>query len=197
MTPSSLRLRALLCLLLFALLAACATGPGGRLQQKGTTKVFDMTLDTSLDWARVKSRRQELWTVDGVLLNRLLIYSKVKPGEHVFQLLRERKRRPDGPWFRAGMRLDELQRLVTDGLADQQWVGVDTSNLRPHRFGTVEGVRFDLRMTNPDGLIYQGTAAVAERDGTLNVLVWMAPKEHYFGRDVVAVNAMLDGMRFN
>ncbi|QSX79882.1 hypothetical protein [Agrilutibacter solisilvae] len=191
------RARALLLSLVFALLAACASGPGGRLQVKGETEVFDMTLETPLDWARIKSHRQELWTVDGVLLNRLLVYSRVKPGEHVFQLARERRSRPDGPWYRVGMRLDELQQLVVDGLADQQWVGVDASGLRPHRFGTVEGVRFDLRMTNPDGLIYEGTAAVAEREGRLTVLVWMAPKEHYHGRDVASVNAMLDGMRFN
>jgi hypothetical protein len=156
-----------------------------------------MTVDTSLDWARIKSRRQELWTIDGVQLNRLLIFSQVKPNEHVFQMLKERKSRPDGPWYRPGMRLDELQKLVADGLADQKWAGVTTTNLRPHGFGGVEGVRFDLQMANESGLVYQGTAAVAERNSFLTVLVWMAPREHYYGRDVAAVNAMLDGVRFN
>lgn len=189
--------RPIVLLLLAAFLAGCVTGPGGRLQVKGTTTVFDMTLDSSLDWARIKSRRSELWTIDGTQLNRLLIFSGVKPDEHVFQMARERKSRPNGPWYRPGMRLDELEKLVADGLADQQWVGVITRNPRPHDFGAVEGLRFDLEMTNASGLIYQGTAAVAERDDRLTVLVWMAPREHYHGRDVAAVNAMLDGMRFN
>jgi hypothetical protein len=189
--------RALL-LVLVLLLAACATGgPGGRLQPRGTTSVFDMTLQSDLDWARMKSHRNELWTIDGPLLNRLMIFSKVAPGEHVFQRARERRSRPDGPWFRAGMRLDELQQLVVDGLLDQDWAGVAATNLRPHDFGGVEGVRFNLHMTHPDGLVYEGTAAMAEREGKLTVLVWMAPKEHYFGRDIAAVDAMLDGMRFN
>ncbi|WP_147652160.1 hypothetical protein [Vulcaniibacterium gelatinicum] len=185
-----------LLLLLVALLAACAS-PGGRLQTKGTIKVFDMTLDTPLDWARIKSHRNELWTIDGVMLNRLLIFSGIKPNEHVFQLRRERKSRPDGPWYRPGMRLDELQKLVTDGLADQQWTGIRASNLRPHQFGSVEGVRFDLELANPSGLLYRGTVAVAERNGRLTVLVWLAPQEHYHDRDVAAVNHMLDTMRFN
>lgn len=176
-------------------LAACASA-GGKLQTKGDVTTFDMTMTTSLDWARIKSRRNELWTIDGVALNRLIIFSKIKPGEHVFQMVRERKSRPDGPWYRAGMRLDEQQKLVADGFADQQWVGIQTSNLRPHTFGTVEGIRFDVEMTNPDGLIYKGTAAVAERNNLLNVLVWIAPKEYYHGRDVAAVETMLDGMRF-
>jgi hypothetical protein len=195
MTVRTLRFIAVL--LACAWLASCASGPGGKLQAKGTSTVFDMTIDTSLDWARMKSRRQELWTIDGVALNRLIIFSNVKPNEHVFQMLRERKSRPDGPWYRPGMRLDEMEKLVADGLADQHWAGVETHNLRPHNFGAVEGVRFDLELINPSGLIYQGTAAVAERDERLTVLVWMAPREHYYGRDVAAVNAMLDGMRFN
>lgn len=189
--------RPLTLLLLAFFLAACVTGPGGKLQVKGTTTAFDMTLDSSLDWARIKSRRSELWTIDGVQLNRLLIFSRVKPNEHVFQMLRERKSRPNGPWYRPGMRLDELEKLVADGLADQQWVGVTTRNPRPHDFGTVEGLRFDLEMANASGLIYKGTAAVAERDNLLTVLVWMAPREHYYGRDVAAVNSMLDELRFN
>lgn len=191
-------LRAVL-LLALVLLASCVSsgGPGGRLQSSGDAKVFDMTLVSKLDWARMRAYRQEMWTVDGPMLNRLSIYSRVKPGEHVFQKARERRSRPDGPWFRSGMRLDELQQLVVDGLVDQDWVGVDAMRLRPHSFGGIEGVRFDLRMTHPDGLIYEGTAAAVEREGRLTVLVWMAPKEHYFGRDVAAVNAMLDGMRFN
>lgn len=187
-----------LALALLLLLSACAsTGPGGRLQPAGTTEVFDMTLTSDLEWARIKSHRNEMWTIDGLLLNRLMIYSRVAPGEHVFQRAKERRSRPDGPWFRAGMRLDELQQLVVDGLVDQNWVGVAASHARPHDFGGVEGLRFDLRMTHPDGLVYEGTAAVVEREGKLTVLVWLAPKEHYYGRDIVAVNAMLDGVRFN
>ena len=185
----------LLPITLVLLLTACVSA-GGKLQTKGDVTAFDMTMTTQLDWSRMKFRRNELWTVDGIGLNRLLIFSKVKPGEHVFQLVRERKSRPDGPWYRAGMRLDELQKLVADGFTDQQWVGIQTTNLQPHTFGSVEGIRFDIEMTNPDGLIYKGTVAVAERNNLLNVLVWLAPKEYYHGRDVAAVNAMLDGMRF-
>lgn len=185
----------LLPITLVLLLTACVSA-GGKLQTKGDVTAFDMTMTTELDWARMKFRRNELWTIDGIGLNRLLIFSKVKPGEHVFQLVRERKSRPDGPWYRAGMRLDELQKLVADGFTDQQWVNIQTTDLQPHTFGTVEGIRFDIEMTNPDGLIYKGTVAVAERNNLLNVLVWIAPKEYYHGRDAAAVESMLDGMRF-
>ena len=60
------------------------------------------------------------------------------------------------------------------------------------RLGRDESVR-RVRIAPGNG----GTAAVAERDNFLTVLVWMAPREHYYGRDVAAVNSMLDGVRFN
>ena len=193
MTSRAIRLAAaLLCALL---VVACAS-PGGKLQTAGTVTVFDLRLDTQLAWARIKQQRHEVWTIDGTALNQLHIYSKVKPGEHVFQLSKERKSRPDGPWYRRDMRLDELQQLVVDGLVDQGFVGVASSNLRPHTFGGVDGLRFDVSMANTDGLLYEGTSAVAERQGLLTVTVWLAPKEHYYGRDVAAVNTMLDGLRF-
>lgn len=88
-------------------LAACS-GTGTRLVTAGDgVRVFDMQMDTSLDWARVRAARQELWTIDGVPLNRFLVFSNVKPKEHVLLLARERKSRPDGPWYRPGMRPDE------------------------------------------------------------------------------------------
>lgn len=186
-------LRWLLPIALALLLAACASG---RLQSAGQVNAFDMTFDTTLDWTRTKTSRRETWTIDGVLLNRLLIYSKTKPGEDVFQRARERKSRPDGPWFRAGMRLDEMQKLIVDGLIDNEWVGVTSRDLRPHRFGNVEGIRFDVEMTDPEGLIYRGTVAAAERNGLMTLIVWVAPKEYYHDRDAAAVDAMLDGMRF-
>lgn len=177
------------------LLAACA-GAGGTLQPAGRVQVFDLQLETSLDWARIKGARQELWTVDGTPLNQLNIVSRVKPGEHVFQGSKATKRRPDGPWFRPGMRPDEIRDLVADGLALAGWSAVEAQGLRPADFGGVPGLRFELSLANGRGLRYRGQAAAAERDGRLTLLVWLAPEEHYYPRDAGAVSRTLDRLRF-
>jgi hypothetical protein len=181
--------------LVFLLLAACAS-PGGKLQQAGIANAFGMQLDSALDWSRIKLPRQELWTIDGTALNSLSILAGIKPNEHVFMLAREKKSRPDGPWFRPGMRPDELRDVILDGLRGQGWSNVSAENLRPQRFGNADGLRFELAMTSPDGLLYAGTVAAVEKDGKLNLLLWKAPREHYHGRDADAVGRMLDGMRF-
>ncbi len=188
-------LKILLISMCFLVLVACVS-PGGTLQKAGTATTFDMQLDSDLNWSRIKGPRQELWTIDGATLNSLSIFSKVKPNEHVFMIAKERKSRPDGPWFRPGMRPDELRDVILDALRGQGWVNMTTENLRPHKFGSTDGIRFDIVHTDANGLIYKATVAAAERDQRLTILYWKAPQEHYYGRDVVAVNKMLDGMRF-
>lgn len=188
-------LRAALLAAAIVLVAACA-GAGGRLQEAGNATVFDLHLDTSLDWARVRQPRIEQWTIDGAPLNQLSIISRIKPREHVFLSARERSWRPDGPWFRAGMRPDEVRDIVLDGLRGAGWANVEASNLRPAGWGGVPGLRFEIDLDNPNGLVYRGMATAAERDGRLTVLLWVAPAEHYYGRDAEAVGRMFDSLRF-
>ena len=183
-------------LLVLTLLTACAS-PGGRLQQAGSTaELFDMRLDSDLAWARIKAPRQEIWTIDGPSLNSLAVHNDVKPGEHVFQLGRERKSNPNGPWFRPGMRPDELRDVILDAIRGQGWAQVSDENFRPHDFGGAPGIRFEVRQTSPDGLVYRGSVAAVERGGKLDVLYWRAPAEYYAPRDAGAVARMLDGLRY-
>ena len=179
--------------ILMLALSACATNT---LQRAGTSTVFDLRLDSQLDWARIKGARNESWTIDGTNLNLLRIYSQVKPNEHVFMLRKEKASKPDGPWYRPGMRPDELRDLLLDGMREQGSVNVSASALRPHDFGGAQGVRFDIALSSTNGLNYKGTVAAVERNGTLTSLVWSAPSEYYYGRDAAAVNHMLDSMRF-
>ena len=117
---------------LVALLAGCASS--GRLVTAAEgVRVFDLQFDTGLDWARSRQPRVELWTIDGLPLNEFVVISKVRPNEHVFLAARERKSRPDGPWYRAGMRPDEIRDLLLDALRGDGWSHVAASKLRPAR----------------------------------------------------------------
>jgi len=178
------------------LVSSCA-GAGGRLVEAGSgVRVFDLQLDTSLDWARIKRSRMELWTIDGLPLNEFVVVSGVRPNEHVLLGAKERKRRPDGPWYRPGMRPDEIRDVILDALRQQGWNNVSASNLRPFRFGSVAGLRFDATLTYPNGLRYQATFGAAEHKGRLTHFFWAAPSEYYYGRDIAAVNRMMDSARF-
>lgn len=184
----------LLCLV--AALVACSSA-GGRLVSAGTdVHPFDLQIDTNMDWARVRLPRVELWTIDGLPLNEFVIVSRVKPNEHVFLDSRERKRRPDGPWYRPGMRPDEIRDVILDALRQQGWSNVSASKLRPAQFGAVPGLRFDAQLTQQNGLRYKATFGAAEHGGRLTHFFWMAPAEYYYDRDIDAVSRMIDTVRF-
>lgn len=187
-------LRRLTIILLALMLAACASH-GGRLQHAGEVALFDLTITTDLDWARYRAPRQELWTIDGPLLNQLRIISGIKPGEHVFLRGKQRKSRPDGPWFRPSMRPDEVRDLVRDALRLEGWSQVSAHSLRPAQMGPHAGLRFGLDLISASGLRYQGQAIAAERDGKLTLLLWLAPAEHYYPRDVEAVERLFDTLQ--
>jgi hypothetical protein len=187
-------MRILIVAALVALLAGCG---GGRLVQASQgIKVFDLRVDSELDWARYRAPREQAWTIDGLPLNRFVVFSRIKANEHVFLQARARARRPDGPWFKPGMRPDEVRDVVLDALRQDGWTRVAASNLRPQRYGLVDGLRFDAELTAQNGLNYRGTFGAAERNGRLTLFFWLAPVEHYHGRDVAAVERMFQSIRF-
>jgi hypothetical protein len=134
--------------------------------------------------------------MDGELLNLLYLIPTVKEGDYIFLGQRQSKRRPDGPFYHRGMRADEIRDLVSDGLFGAGFVGVQATNLRPANFGGREGLRFDLTMSNPEGLQYQGLVAAFEHDKGLALAIFIAPSEYYFPRDGEKVSRMLDTLRW-
>jgi hypothetical protein len=178
---------------LLSMLTACG---GGRLVQPGIVEAGDIVVDTPLAWSRFTFSRYQIWTIDGIPLNRLFFIPLVRNGEHVFLERRATKRRPDGPVYRTGMRPDEIRDLLLDAFSEGGAIGVASGELRPARFGDRDGLRFEFQASTDTGLLYRGQALAAERGDTLAVVVWMAPAEFYYDRDVVGVTRLLDSARF-
>lgn len=185
-----------LLLSLFALLlAACASGaplvtPGR------TTAGGDLSIDAGMEWTRMGTPREQLWTIDGPLLNSLYLVPTVREGEFIFLGQKQTKRRPDGAFYHRGMRPDELRDLIADGMRATGAVNVTTSNLRPISFGGREGLRFEMTLDSESGLKYRAMAAAFEHDKGLALALFYAPVEYYYPRDEAKVNAMLDTLRW-
>lgn len=178
------------------ILAGCAS-TGGRLVQPGPNPAGNrLTIDSEMEWTRESTTRYQLWTIDGELLNRLYLVPAVREGEYIFLGHRQTTRRPDGPFYKRGMRADELRDLVADGLRMSGAVDVVSTNLRPIDFGGREGLRFDFSLSNEEGLAYQGMAAAFEHEKGLALAIFLAPREYYYPRDADKVSRMLDTLRW-
>lgn len=150
-----------------------------------------IAVDTPIAWTRVDGLHGEMWTVDGALLDRVEFYSGVRDGEHVFKTRRATPAKPDGPFFHPGMDGPALAQLVADALAGLGAVKPELSGLRPAKFGANEAIRFELSLSNDEGLFYRGSALLAEVDGKLDVILFLAPAEHYYDAFFPSVDAML------
>ncbi|MFT4179299.1 MAG: hypothetical protein QM612_07530 [Thermomonas sp.] len=181
--------------LLTCLLAACAAG--GPLVKPGrTTAGSDLSIEAGMEWTRMGGTREQLWTIDGPLLNSLYLIPTVREREFVFLGQRQTKRRPDGAFYHRGMRADELRDLIADGMRAIGAVNIETLNLRPVDFGGREGLRFEMTMDNEAGLKYRAMAAAFEHEKGLALALFYAPAEYYYPRDEAKVSAMLDTLRW-
>lgn len=189
------RLRWMWVATLAVLLAGCASG--GPLVTPGAQRVGSrLTIDAGMEWTRMQGMREQLWTIDGPQLNSLHLIPQVREREFIFLGKRQTNRRPDGAFYRRGMRSDELRDLIVDGMRAAGAVNVAVSNLRPAYFGGREGLRFEMAMATDAGLKYQAMAAAFEHENGLALALFYAPSEYYYPRDQARVSAMLDTLRW-
>lgn len=188
-------IRLLMLAVIALVMTACSSG--GPLVKPGpNTAGSRLSIDSDMEWTRFSGSRYQVWTMDGELLNRLYLIPAVREGEHVFLVSRQSRRRPDGAFFHSGARADEIRDLIVDGLAAAGAINVRVENLRPATFGEHEGVRFEIRLTNEEGLEYQAMAAAFEHDRTLALALFIATSEYYYPRDAAKVDRMLGTLRW-
>lgn len=181
--------------LMALLLGGCASG--GPLVTPGrTTAGGDLTIEAGMEWARMGSVREQIWTLDGPQLNSLHLIASVREREFIFLGDRQTNRRPDGAFYHRGMRPDEVRDLIVDGMRSSGAVNVVATNLRPATFGGHEGLRFEIAMDNQAGLKYRAMAAAFEHEKGLALALFYAPAEYYYPRDEATVSAMLDTLRW-
>lgn len=182
--------------LLLAALAACSGG-GGPLVKPGPNPAGGgLTIDSPIEWTRFSDIREQLWTIDGPMLNSLHLIPYVRPNEFIFLGRRQTRYRPDGAFYKPGMRPDEIGELIADGMRAAGAVNVQVRNLRPANFGGRDGIRFEMSMANEEGLKYQAQAAAFEHDKGLALALFYAPAEYYYPRDAAKVSGMLDTLRW-
>ncbi len=83
----------------------------------------------------------------------------------------------------------ELVEFVIDSLA-VTYQNPESTALRPQILAGSPGVRFDINTRTEDGLNMSGTALVARAGETLNLLLFLAPSEHYYGAYAAEIDAI-------
>ncbi len=163
-----------------ALLTGCAgvtLAPAGPYK---AARAFQVTL--TRPWSDVSAMMMprpqgvRLLTVDGVGLNQLILAS-IAPGA---PLVRPADRDTPAVVYRADMSDSELVEFVIDSLA-ANYQEPSSTGLRPQTLAGAAGVRFEISANTKEGLNLSGTGLVARAGDKLNLMLFLAPSEHYYG----------------
>lgn len=168
----------------------------------GSATLSGLEVSTSQAWNRVppqfspSSRKDaQVWTQDGVLLDRLIIVPAVPDGEPIF---RPASKAQALPAFRSDMNPKEIEELTESSITKLFGEGeviAETSNLRPHTFGGRRGFLFDLQLAVNDGPDYGGIAGAFLVDGSLNIIVFLGARPYYFDKHKDEALAIIRGAR--
>jgi len=155
----------------------------------------DMTVSKTKAWVQILPPHapkgpDQVWTLDGLGLNALMIYGGVKDGQTLLKVQGEKKEQP--PAFTSGMDGLELQELVgaTISRALAGGVAVEPLSLTPATFMGAPGFATEFAFPNTDGLDMRGYAEGANIDGKLYLLLFVAPRIHYYAKDLEEVRAI-------
>jgi len=173
-------------------LAGCASIPtvrAGSYQARGA----NFAVSLSRPWSDLTAfagtaRGVRVLSIDGVALNGLYLATIEPEGSFVRVMDRDTPR----PTYRADMSETELVEFVIDSLATMNYQAPEPAALRPQTLAGAPGVRFDITARTEAGLNMSGTALVARAGENLNILLFLAPSEHYYGafaREIDAVFA--------
>lgn len=181
----------LLALAIAALLAGCAAPAQ---LDRGPVTIQERLVVDSTGWNRFVDQAAsgtEFWTIDGIALDRLRFFAGIAAGEPLAPPLGKRPARA----FDAAMsphEIVELYEAFTTGDASS----FSVTRLAPARFLGSEGFRFEFDLTRRlDQLELRGLGYGAVVEGRLYLVIYSAPRLHYFGAHLPAAETAMRSAR--
>jgi len=126
-------------------------------------------------WNRI-AKAPEAWTTQGPQIDMVRFFSGVRSGDPLISRL------PDDRYkFDAKMLPNDIQDLVVATLQSEGNKTVQADNLAPCPFGAAKGFCFDVYFASPDDLEMKGLAMARKQNDRLDLILFQAPAEYYFG----------------
>jgi len=171
-------------LLISAVIFLSACAPVKLIEPTRVTVGDGFSVEPQIRWSSLPARPGlDLWTVDGATLDAVTFFKGVADGQPLYRgpmggAPQEDKR----PKFRAAMTATDIAELFEDSFAMLRMQNLETTGLRPAKFGAEDGFRFEMAWVTPGGLEMQGVVAGAVLKNRLYAVVYSGARAHYFPR---------------
>lgn len=150
-------------------------------------------LTPTIEWSVSRSGDVENWTVHGFALEIVYLAKGIKDGK---PMLRPRDRRDHLPIFRKSMTPPEIVDMTAATIRNRGVGDIQVKSVRPAEFGGKPGFRAELDLKSESGLEAKGLVAGAVVEDELYVLVFTAPRIHYFDAYAPTIEKVIASARF-
>jgi hypothetical protein len=136
----------------------------------------------------------QIWTMEGLTIDQLLLYSGIKDGEIVHGPNPAAAKRKDFA-FRSTMQPDEIAAMF-EGMLTRDGSIFKLVKLEPATFGGVRGFRFECILTRKlDHVVLSGMGYAAVSKGELFAILYVAPRLTFFSRHAPQVERIARSAR--
>lgn len=190
-------------IVLAALLIAVGCTQYAMVQPQRVSVKDAFTVEPDMAWNRftpptsVPGSRVELWTADGQALNVIAFFAGIEDGRPLFAQTSEQEKRQKLPEFKSSMTSTDVMELVEATYAKLSNSSLTkTRNLRPTKFGDIDGFRFEFSYVDKDSIDREAAAAGAVRKGRLYLIVYQGTRLYHHGLRLQQVERIIDTVRF-
>ena len=150
--------------------------------------------DPQISWNAFKSQNdeREIWTLDGLALNTLLLVKGLEEGDTLFEQTKDDNKAPK---FRTAMRPHEVGEFITDSLAQGGAHNIRTFDLRPAKIGSVEALRFSFEFLQENDLEVNGDALAWIDGGKFYALIFQGASIYYYPNYKDSVERLMASVR--
>lgn len=195
-----------------AVLGGCAGGGGGTggyglnayrlVEPREREVVGDMRVTPTMRWNRAPRtlndiRREENWTMHGVTLDGLTFIGGLEDGNELVRWQRRTDIR-QVPRFRADMSPPEIASMIESYYRIRAGsVSFEMTGLQPRTFLGRPGFQFDYQHLGGNELNRQGRVVGAVIGRRLYMILFDAPRSHYFPALIPEVERIVDSARLS
>ncbi|MCK5419935.1 MAG: hypothetical protein KAI93_15535 [Desulfobacterales bacterium] len=148
------------------------------------------SVEPQIVWNRSAQGKIEIWTIDGPALAAVHFFNGIGDGQNLFPFYGKSTRKAKLPKFNKNMTASEVQEFIVDSMLapyrrslvgpNMIGTGVQTFHLRPYKFGSHPGFRFELSFLSEEGLEYEGFVVGAIKADKLYLICYSGTREYYY-----------------
>ena len=129
-------------------------------------------------WNKI-AKNPDTWTTQGPQIDRVRFFSGIKSGHALIEVPGMKPQQVG--LFDAKMLPNDIQDLVVATLQKEGNKTIQAGDLAPCNFGAGKGFCFDLTFASPADLEMKGLVMARKQGDQLDLILFQAPAEYYFG----------------